>query len=71
MTQDWARACVLETEAARQAGIDPDRISLTVTVRVARDHAASHAVIIAPPGLELARHQAYLSEPRRAWSSCQ
>src|SRR5262249_13804500 len=37
--------CALETEAAGQAGIDPDRISFTVTVRVARDHAASHAII--------------------------
>ena len=33
--------CALEAEAARQAGIDPDRISFTVTVRVARDHAAA------------------------------
>jgi hypothetical protein len=49
--------CALETEAARQAGIDPDRISFTVTVRVARDHAASHA-IITPRSLALARHQA-------------
>jgi hypothetical protein len=49
--------CALETEAARQAGIDPDRISFTVTVRVARDHAASHA-IITPRGLDLARRQA-------------
>jgi hypothetical protein len=49
--------CALETEAARHAGIDPDRISFTVTVRVARDHAASHA-IITPRGLELARCQA-------------
>lgn len=49
--------CALETEAARQAGIDPDRISFTVTVRIARDHAASHA-IITPRGLELARRQA-------------
>ena len=47
----------METEAARQAGIDPDRISFTVTVRVARDHAASHA-IITPRSLELARRQA-------------
>jgi hypothetical protein len=46
--------CALETEAARQAGIDPDRISFTVTVRVARDHAASHA-IITPHSLALGR----------------
>jgi hypothetical protein len=49
--------CALETEAARQAGIDPDRISFTVTVRVARDHAASQA-IITPRSLDLARRQA-------------
>jgi hypothetical protein len=49
--------CALEAEAARQAGIDPDRISFTVTVRVARDHAASHA-IITDRSLDLARRQA-------------
>jgi hypothetical protein len=49
--------CALEAEAARQAGIDPDRISFTVTVRVARDHAASH-IIITPHSLDLARCQA-------------
>ena len=49
--------CALEAEAARQAGIDPDRISFTVTVRVARDHAASHT-IITPRSLDLARRQA-------------
>ena len=49
--------CALEAEAARQAGIDPDRISFTVTVRVARDHAASHAIITAR-SLDLARRQA-------------
>jgi hypothetical protein len=49
--------CALEAEAAGQAGIDPDRISFTVTVRVARDHAASQA-IITPHSLELARRQA-------------
>jgi Insertion element 4 transposase N-terminal/Transposase DDE domain len=49
--------CALKTEAAAQAGIDPDRISFTVTVRIARDHAASHAVIT-PRTLDLARRQA-------------
>jgi hypothetical protein len=34
-------ACALKAEAARYAGIDPDRISFTVTVRIARDHAAA------------------------------
>ena len=33
--------CALETRAARHAGIDPDRISFTVTLRTARDLAAS------------------------------
>ena len=64
--------CALETDAARPAGIDPDRISFTVTVRVARDHAASHA-IITPHSLALARRQAIadlLSDicPLGAWS---
>ena len=49
--------CALKADAARQAGIDPDRISFTVTVRVVRDHAASHA-IITPCSLDLARRQA-------------
>jgi hypothetical protein len=49
--------CALETDAARQAGIDPDRISFTVTVRVARDRAASQT-IITQHNLELARRQA-------------
>jgi len=35
--------CALRAEAARTAGTDPDRISFTVTVRVARDHAAVRA----------------------------
>ena len=42
---------------AAEAGIDPDRIPFTVTVRVARDHAASHA-IITPHSPDLARRQA-------------
>ncbi|MEU8252415.1 IS4 family transposase [Nonomuraea sp. NPDC048916] len=33
--------CSLKCEAALTIGIDPDRISFTVTVRVARDHAVS------------------------------
>lgn len=32
--------CALRAEAAQTAGTDPDRVSFTVTVRVARDHAA-------------------------------
>ncbi|WP_326628171.1 transposase [Nonomuraea fuscirosea] len=33
--------CTLKCEAALAVGIDPDRVSFTVTVRVARDHALS------------------------------
>ena len=52
--------CALKAEAARQAGTDPDRISFTVTVRVARDHAAA----IRPPAgaTPAARHDRH---PRR------
>jgi hypothetical protein len=32
--------CALTTAAATSAGIDPDRISFTVTIRIARAHAA-------------------------------
>jgi hypothetical protein len=39
--------CALRAEAATTAGADPDRVSFTVTVRVARDHAAAAA---APAG---------------------
>lgn len=35
--------CALKTAAARSAGIDPDRISFTVTVRIARARAAGLA----------------------------
>jgi hypothetical protein len=45
--------CALKTEAACMAGIDPDRISFTVTVRIARDHAS-----VTTPGLSWARSQA-------------
>jgi hypothetical protein len=48
--------CALKTEAARQAGIDPDRVSFTVTVRIARDHAAA----IRPYGRGHARRDAIL-----------
>jgi hypothetical protein len=49
--------CALKARAAAQAGIDPDRISFTVTVRVARDHASSPA-ILTQPALAQARRQA-------------
>lgn len=49
--------CALETQAARQAGTDPDRLSFTVTLRVARDSASSHG-LITPAGLTRARQHA-------------
>jgi hypothetical protein len=33
--------CVLRTRAAAAGGVDPDRISFTVTIRLARDHACT------------------------------
>ncbi len=67
--------CALKTEAARTAGIDPDRISFTVTVRIARDH-ASNQVSVTTPGLSRARSQAIrdiLDDllPRRRDRQCQ
>ena len=64
--------CALKTEAARQAGIDPDRVSFTVTVRIARDHAAA----IRPAGGAQARHDAILDIladllPRRRDRQCE
>jgi hypothetical protein len=49
--------CALRAEAARTAGIDPDQISFTVTIRIARDHASNHVSITAP-GFSRARSQA-------------
>lgn len=49
--------CALEYHAAAQAGIDPDRISFTVTVRIARDH-ASNPTILTSAGLARACRQA-------------
>jgi hypothetical protein len=67
--------CALKAEAAQQAGVDPDRISFTVTVRIARDHASARAVIT-PVTLPLARRQAIrdlLDDPlpRRRDRQCQ
>jgi hypothetical protein len=50
--------CALETQAARQAGTDPDRISFTTTLRVARDSASSHTASLTPASLTRARQQA-------------
>jgi len=49
--------CALKYEAAVQADIDPDRISFTVTVRIARDHASS-PTILTSASLARARRQA-------------
>jgi hypothetical protein len=48
----------MECQAAGQAGIDPDRLSFTVTLRIARDHARTQQAILTPDGLALARRQA-------------
>ena len=49
--------CALRTSAAQTAGIDPDRISFTVTVRLARDQAGIPAAIT-PAALQGACQQA-------------
>jgi hypothetical protein len=48
----------LKTEAARQVGLDPDRVSFTVTIRTARDHASSPMMTLARTSLEQARQEA-------------
>ena len=48
----------IRCQAARQVGIDPDRLSFTVTIRIARDHARTQQDILTPGGLALARSQA-------------
>jgi hypothetical protein len=48
----------LECQAAGQAGIDPDRISFTVTIRIARDHARTQQHTLTPQGLARARQHA-------------
>jgi len=50
--------CALETQAARQAGTDPDRISFTVALRAARDSASSHAALLTAGDLARAREHA-------------
>ena len=54
--------CALKTEAAQTAGINPDRISFTVTVRIARDH-ASNQPSLTTPGFSQARSQAIQDIP--------
>jgi hypothetical protein len=48
--------CALKLHTAGQAGTDPGRISFTVTVRVARDHASSPALLTQPGPAEARRH---------------
>jgi hypothetical protein len=48
----------LECRAAGQAGIDPDRLSFTVTIRIARDHARTQQHTLTPQGLARARQHA-------------
>jgi len=64
--------CALQAEAARLAGIDPDRVSFTVTLRIARDHAAGPR----PANQARARHHAILDIlsdllPRRRDRQCE
>jgi hypothetical protein len=48
----------MECQAAAQAGIDPDRISFTVTIRIARDHARTQQHALTPRGLARTRRHA-------------
>ena len=48
----------LEYQAARQAGLDPDRLSFTVTIRIARDHARTQLATLTAQGLARARQHA-------------
>jgi hypothetical protein len=48
--------CALKTEAARTARIDPDQISFTVTIRIARHHASTHPSPPAATLLQTRRH---------------
>jgi hypothetical protein len=60
----WAFLAVFQAlagigcQAAGQAGIDPGRISFTVTIRIARDHARTQQAILTPRGLARARQHA-------------
>jgi Insertion element 4 transposase N-terminal/Transposase DDE domain len=48
----------MECQAAAQAGIDPDRISFTVAIRIARDHARTQQHALTPRGLARTRRHA-------------
>ncbi len=67
--------CTFKTETANGAGIDPDRISFTVTVRVAREHVTGQAALT-PTTLLRARAQAAADvlaalNPRRRHRECE
>jgi hypothetical protein len=67
--------CAFEAEAATAAGVDPDRISFTVAVRLARDHVLSQAAAT-PATLARARAEAItdlLADllPRRRTRECE
>lgn len=48
----------LQCQAAGQAGTAPGRISFTVTIRIARDHARTQHALLTPAGLARARQHA-------------
>ena len=49
---------ILEHRAATQAGISPARLSFTVTIRIARDHARTQHATLTPAGLAAATQAA-------------
>jgi hypothetical protein len=48
----------IQCQAAAHAGTDPGRISFTVTIRIARDHARTQHALLTPGGLARARQHA-------------
>lgn len=50
--------CALQADAAAQAGIDPGKISFTITIRTVRDQAKSNDIITLPGVLDQARRWA-------------
>lgn len=63
---------IMEHRAATRARVDPDRLSFTTTIRIARDHLRTQAEILTPAGLARATTDAItdmlaqLIPPRRA-----
>lgn len=58
--------CALKTDAAAAAGVDPDRISFTITVRVTRDTITAGRLGQNPRALAIAAIGSDLNPPRRA-----